>query len=113
MRGVGIDIVEIQRFEEAIKRFGDDFLKKIFTEKELKYSLNKKNKFQHLAARFACKEAVIKAIGKSLNLKEIEILNEPNGKPFCKINNSLYKDSKIFISLSHTHNYATAIAILT
>ncbi len=112
MRGVGIDIVEIKKFKKAAERFGDRFLKKIFTEKELEYSFSKRNAFQHLAARFAGKEAVIKALGKALSLKSIEILNKRNGEPFCKIKNQKNR-YKIFISLSHTQHYATAIAILT
>ena len=60
--GVGIDIIEIQRIIKSVERYGDRFLDKVYTTIELEYCLSKFNKFQHLAARFAAKEAVYKAV---------------------------------------------------
>ena len=54
--GIGIDIIEIERIKASVEKFGDRFLNKIFTSVELDYSLSKKNKYQHLAARFAAKQ---------------------------------------------------------
>lgn len=102
---IGIDIVDIGKFS---KKASDKFLKKIFTESELTYSLNKKNSLQTLAGIFAAKEAVIKA--NNLNLayilrEKIEILYQ-NSKPVAYINNkSIIGD----ISISHDGNYAIAI----
>jgi holo-[acyl-carrier protein] synthase len=111
IKGSGIDIVEIKKLEKTVKRWGQVFLDRIYTPQELAYSQNKRYPMQHLAARFAAKEAVFKALGTSptLNFKDIEIVNDLNGKPFCKIKN---KKTSIALSLSHTDNYAVACAIL-
>ena len=75
----GTDIIEVNRIEESIEKFGDKFLKEIFTNNEIEYCESKKNKYQHYAARFAAKEAVFKAISELLDAKydvkwtEIEI----------------------------------------
>lgn len=118
--GIGIDIIEIERIKKSVEKFGDSFLNKIFTETELKYSLNKKSKYQHLAVRFAAKEAVVKALATEsnygFNWKDIEIYNEKNGMPKVKLFGKLktYTNNKkdIKISMSHTENYAACFAIL-
>ncbi len=111
VKGNGIDIVEVKRLEAAVKRWGDIFLKRVFTEKELAYSKNKRHPFLHLAARFAAKEAVFKALGTNLklNFKDIEISNDKYGRPYCSIKN---KTTPILISISHTYDYAVACAII-
>lgn len=111
IKGHGVDIVEIKRLEKAVKRWGSIFLNKVFTERELAYSKNKAKPIEHLAARFAAKEAVFKAFGTSpkLNFKDIEISNDHYGKPYCRIKN---KQSPILLSISHTENYAVASAII-
>lgn len=111
VKGSGIDIVEIKKLEKAVKRWGDIFLNRVYTQKELEYSNKKRYPLQHLAARFAAKEAIFKALGNSpkLNFKDIEIANDSNGKPYCRIKN---RRSGISLSLSHTENYAVACAIL-
>lgn len=63
--GIGIDIIEIDRIKETIEKYGERFLNKVYTKDELDYCLKKNNKFQHLAARFAAKEAVFKAMESS------------------------------------------------
>ncbi len=112
--GTGIDIIEIERLESAIARWGDDFLKHIFNEEEIEYAKKRKFPAQHYAARFAAKEAVYKAFGdnKSLGWKDMTILNDENGKPYCQLKDENFKD-KILISISHTKNYAVANAIIT
>ena len=111
IKGSGIDIVEVKRLEAAVKRWGDVFLKRVFTEKELAYSKNKRYPFVHLAARFAAKEAVFKALGTNpkLNFKDIEISNDQHGRPYCTIKN---KVTPILLSISHTYEYAVASAII-
>ncbi|OGX10770.1 MAG: holo-[acyl-carrier-protein] synthase, partial [Omnitrophica WOR_2 bacterium GWB2_45_9] len=103
-------------------RWKDSFLKRIFTENEINYSQAKKFSYQHLAARFAAKEAVLKAIGDSsihqINLREVEVLNDKSGKPFIRLSGAAKKIkekkkiSDIIISMSHTHKLAVANAIL-
>ena len=118
--GTGIDIVEISRIKRAAQKWGDTFLNKVFTRKELEYSKKKHFPYQHLAARFAAKEAVAKAFGDvdQISWKDIEVNNLENGKPHIKLTgnaNSLKNKrgiNKIIISLSHSKNYAVANAIL-
>ena len=118
--GIGIDIIEIERIKASVEKFGDRFLNKIFTSVELDYSLSKKNKYQHLAARFAAKEAIAKALAtgwnKGFSWQDIEIKNEPNGMPIAKLNgqlkNFLGSDKALQITMSHSDHYVTCFAIL-
>jgi holo-[acyl-carrier protein] synthase len=118
--GIGIDIIEIERIKESVDRFGDIFLNKIYTQTELDYCLKKINKYQHLAARFAAKEAVYKALStgwdKELSWQNIEIYNEPNGMPIVKLKGSLEsfltKDKSLKISMSHSRDYVACVAII-
>lgn len=118
--GVGIDIIEIERIKQSVDNYGDRFLNKIFTKTEQEYSLSKKNKYQHLAARFAAKEAIYKALSSDTSevysWQDVEIFNEFNGLPRVKFYGSLKdylnKDKDLKISISHSDNYVTAIAIL-
>jgi len=115
--GIGIDLIEINRIEKVFKRKGNRFLKKILTDYEIELCpVNRK--IEYIAGRFAAKEAVAKALGtglgKELEWKDIEILNENNGKPNVKIRNNVW-DSKGFhthISISHTKSLAIAKVII-
>lgn len=85
---VGIDIIETKRIQQSIEDLGEDFIKRVYTDKEIKYCETKKaNKYQHYAARFAVKEATFKAVSTllndkySLSWKNIETTNDKNGKP--------------------------------
>ena len=124
---VGTDIIEVERIKEAMQ--DENFVKRVFTEKEIEYCENKKEtvKYQHYSARFAGKEAVFKAISKSLknkydiSWKNIEITNDNNNRPIAKI---IYKtneekenltdiiDIKIDISISHIKDLAVATAVV-
>lgn len=116
----GTDIIEIERIEKAINHIGDKFLETIYTKKEIEYCTAKgKMKNQSYAARFAGKEAVFKAISIFLenkfdiDWKDIEILNNSQGKPEVHfINHNFDKIKSIDISLSHCREYATANVIL-
>jgi len=112
--GTGIDIIEIERVAKAIDRWGDGFLRHIFNEEEIEYAQKRKFPNQHYAARFAAKEAVYKAFGdnKTLGWKDMTILNDENGKPYCRLKDKDFKN-KILLSISHTRNYAVANAIIT
>ena len=93
--GSGVDIVEVFRMRDAIDKWGDNFLMKIFTKEEIKYSNSKRFSCQHLAARFAAKEAVVKAFGEPkkfpIRWTEIEVLNDSEGKPMIKFHNDALK----------------------
>ncbi|MCM8779051.1 MAG: holo-ACP synthase [Candidatus Omnitrophica bacterium] len=115
----GIDLIETKRIKKALNRWGKNFLERIFTEREQDYVRNKKFYFENLAARFAAKEAVFKAIGNlKLSWQDIEILNNGEGKPvvfLSKRAKRLIKRGKIKeikVSLTHTRNYAVAQAIV-
>ena len=120
--GSGVDIVEVFRMKDAIDKWGDNFLKKIFTDREIRYSISKRFSCQHFAARFAAKEAVVKAFGepKKFPIKwtEIEVVNDDEGKPIIKFHNDALKlknkkkIDKVILSMSHSKNYAVANVIL-
>ena len=118
--GIGIDIIEIERIEQSIAKFGDQFLNKIFTKTELAYCLPKKNKYQHYAARFAAKEAIAKALAtgwsKGFRWQDIEIYNEPNGMPKVNLKGQLKdflsNDKSLQITMSHSNHYVTCFAIV-
>lgn len=112
--GIGTDIIEIDRIQKAIDRWGEDFLKHVFTGEEIAYAQKRKFPTQHYAARFAAKEAVYKAFGDNtaLGWKDMTILNDENGRPYCRLKDGNVKN-KILISISHTPNYAVASAIIT
>ena len=117
----GIDIIEINRIKESIESTEGKFCERVYTEKEIEYCESKKGqKYQHYAARFAAKEAVFKAISSSLqskydiSWKDIEILNDENGRPYINIfdNKKLKEIEDIDISISHCKQYAVASVII-
>jgi len=118
--GLGIDIIEIERIKDSIEKYGDRFLDKIYTTNEIKYCSNKFNKFQHLAARFAAKEAVYKAVAsgweEGISWQDIEVYNDPYGKPeikpYGKLKTFLSTNKQLKISMSHSDNYVTCVAII-
>src|ERR1700722_4360400 len=83
--GMGIDIAEIDRIEAAIIRHGVPFLERLYTPAEIAYCERHKHKFERYAARFAVKEAVMKALGtgwsRGVRWRDIEVINHPSGKP--------------------------------
>jgi len=112
--GTGVDITEVRRLRQAVEKWGKDFLNRIFTKEELENAKSRGSLYQHLAGRFAAKEAVFKAFGDpKLSWKEVQILNDREGTPYCEISNPKGKKVKVQLSISHVKNYATAIAIIT
>ena len=108
---IGIDIEEVKRFNKYLK--DRKYLERIFSKEEILYSLPKKNATQHLAARFAAKEAVWKALSfknKKLVATDVSIQNAKDGKPQVYIKNKKYK--KIDVSLSHTDKCVVAVAMV-
>ena len=118
----GIDIIEVVRIKNNIETNQEKFLNRIYTSKEIEYCESKKmNKYQSYAGKFAAKEAIFKAISTFLNnkfqveWKDLEVLNNSDGKPFVCINNKIeeIKKCKIDISISHTSTMAVASVVLT
>ena len=110
---VGVDCVDIARFTDLTSR--DAFLKKVFTAGEIEYCLKKQNPAQHFAARFAGKEAVLKALGsagKKILIWQIEILNEDSGAPIVNLLKEGLESLEIKLSLSHCGSIAIASAIV-
>ena len=116
--GTGIDLVEVPRFEKVVRRLGSRFLTRLFTPSELRYARGRKTMMQHLAARFAAKEAVVKALGapKGLGLqwKDLEVTRSRSGRPGVLFRGSMsrWKRRKVYLSLTHTREHAIASAIV-
>jgi holo-[acyl-carrier protein] synthase len=119
MTSVGIDIIEIERIESAIKQWDKRFLNRIYTEAELKLC---RDRGASLAARFAAKEAVMKVLGtgtRGIGWKEIEILSDGLGKPLVQLRDRAKKKAEelnlkeFSVSLSHNKQHAVATAIGT
>lgn len=108
--GIGIDIVDIKRFENLPYLSNIAFYKKIFDTSEIKYCLKFKNPFPHFAAMFAVKEATIKAIKKPVLFIDIKI-DHSNNKPQVSIKGSYYKKYKFILSVSHEKKTAVAVVI--
>jgi holo-[acyl-carrier protein] synthase len=114
---IGIDIIEIDRIEQAALSWQDSFLKRIYTEAELEISGNKPSS---LAARFAAKEAVMKALGtgaKGIGWKDIEVLSNSDGAPFVRLYGTAYRKAKeigmsaFSVSISHSKQHAIAMVV--
>lgn len=119
--GTGIDIIEVERIAIRVGR-DSGFRELVFSIDEMNYCDTKASRFEHYAARFAAKEAFLKAVGRGwesgLSLHEIELMNEPNGKPIIRLSGNTEKALahlgivKIHVSVSHIKSMATAIVIL-
>lgn len=120
VKGIGIDIIEVERIRSAIEKYRDKFSGKIFTEEEVNYSMSFKNReYVHLAARFAVKEAFSKAVGTGITqgfkMKEVGIINKESGEPEIVLSGDLaekYGKNKFHVSISHTETNAVAVVIM-
>jgi holo-[acyl-carrier protein] synthase len=115
--GIGTDLEEIRRFQNLRDPVFAAFLKKNFTRVEMDYCLSKENPATHLAARYAGKESVIKALY-SLNITHIfypaiEIVNNEQGVPYVRVNTDYNEKMHIKLSLSHSQDMALAFCIIT
>jgi holo-[acyl-carrier protein] synthase len=117
--GLGVDIIEVGRIKKALDRWGERFIRRVFSSGEERYCLRKAFPEQSFAARFAAKEATLKALGTGLSggigWKDVEIVNNRMGKPEVKLGSKITKrigEKKVLISLSHTKESAIAFAIL-
>lgn len=116
--GAGIDVVEVDRIREAIERYGDRFLQRIYTPLEIAYVSRKANRYERYAARFAAKEAGMKAIGtgwrRGVTWKDFEVVNLPGGRPTLRLSGAAAEIARRLgvrnISLSLTHTSASGMA---
>ena len=119
--GTGIDIIEVSRIQKVLER-DIGFKEKIFTKGEIDYCEEKKNKYQHYAARFSAKEAFLKAIGTGwrfgIKFGDIEVYHDEFGKPLIRLYgkaDELVREngiSTMHVSLSHLKEMATAVVVL-
>ena len=120
--GTGVDISEVDRIAAAVKRFGDRFLQRVFTPAEIRYCMAKPNAAERLAARFAAKEAGMKAIGTGLHYgvtwQDVEVLQMPGQRPVLQFHGKAAEFAarlgckRTHLSLSHTREQAIAYVIL-
>lgn len=122
--GIGIDTIEVERIARSIANYGDQFVRRIFSEEEIEYSLRRPHSAEHFAARFAAKEAYAKALGTGVRRgfvwKEVSVRREMSGRPFIYLyppmaDRAKYiigQDFKIFLSLTHTRSLAEAICTI-
>jgi holo-[acyl-carrier protein] synthase len=120
--GTGIDLAEVTRVREAIERYGDKFVQRIYTPLEIAYVERKANKYERYAARFAAKEAGMKAIGtgwrKGVRWHDFEVVNLPTGRPTLRLHGvaaevaSKLGVERIHLSLTHTAEQGMAFVIL-
>lgn len=120
--GTGIDIIEVGRVTAAVERFGDRFLRRVLVAREIEYCQGHTKPGPYIAARFAAKEAVSKAlgtgIGASLGWGDIEVAHRSTGEPFILLHGrgrdlmTSRGARGLHVSLSHTDHYAAAVALL-
>jgi holo-[acyl-carrier protein] synthase len=120
--GIGVDIVEIARFERFLREGNDGLFQRLFTPLEIGYCGDKKHAAQHYALRFAAKESFLKALGTGLrdglSWKDMEVVNDPLGKPELQLYGralELFSGlglTSCFLSLSHDAGCAVAMVVL-
>lgn len=118
IQGIGIDIVEVERIRDASRRWGARFEERVYTQQELVYCGDTPSRYWRLAARFAAKEAALKALGTGLTTgmrwQDVEIQADALGKPELILHGEVQRYARernisaTFVSLSHTNDYAVA-----
>ena len=120
--GIGADLAEVHRLREAIERHGERFLQRVFTPLEITYCQAHRNSAERFAARFAAKEAMMKALGtgwrRGIRWRDIEVFNAAGGKPELNLSGKAREiylalgGKHILLSLTHTDDYALAQVII-
>jgi holo-[acyl-carrier protein] synthase len=120
--GTGVDLAEVPRIARSIERYGDKFIRRIYTPAEIAYVERKANRFERYAARFAAKEAGMKAIGtgwrRGVTWQDFEVANLPSGKPTLRLHGVAAKFAEklgvknIALSITHTSELGMAHVIL-
>jgi len=122
VKGIGVEIIETERIKELMKRYEDRAKIRLFTNAEIEYCERYINKYENYSARFAAKEAFMKAlgvgIGSGIRWVDIEVKNKDNGEPFIILHRKALEKSeelgvkRVYLSLSHNKNMAIAFVIL-
>ena len=120
--GSGVDLCEVPRIEAAVARYGSRFLERIFTAREIAYADRKANRFERYAARFAAKEAGMKALGTGwhggIAWRDFEVVNLPSGRPTLNFHGRAAEVAAklgvrhVALSLTHTKEQALAMVVL-
>ena len=120
--GAGVDLAEVARIREAIGRYGDRFIRRIYTDGEIAYVERKANRFERYAGRFAAKEAGMKAIGtgwkRGVRWQDFEVSNLPSGRPTLRLHGEAARIAEamgvktISLSITHTAELGMAQVIL-
>lgn len=120
--GVGTDLIEIARIEQSILRYGERFLRRVYTQREIAYCQRKKNAAESFAARFAAKEAGAKALGtgisRGVNWLELEVTREMSGKPSLQLSGRAAEMAQTLgvtrtsLSLTHSRDVALAVVVM-
>lgn len=120
--GTGVDLAEVPRIRASIERHGERFLKRVFTPLEIAYVERKANRYERYAARFAAKEAGMKAIGTGwrggITWQDFEVANEPSGRPTLRLSGRAaevaaeLKVRRIALSLTHTAEHGMAFVVI-
>jgi holo-[acyl-carrier protein] synthase len=120
--GVGTDLMEIARIHQSIDRFGERFLRRVFTAREIQYCQRKKNAAESFAARFAAKEAGAKALGtgisRGVSWLELEVSREPGGRPTLELSGRAAERARqigvarVSLSLTHSKDIALAVVVM-
>ena len=122
VRGVGVDLVKIPRMREVIARWDERFLRRVFTDQEIAYCRARRDPVPHFAARFAAKEAGLKALGTGLRLgihwRELEVVRERGQAPTLVLSGRSHEigrargGTRMLLALTHDGDYALAQALL-
>ncbi|MBS3786595.1 holo-ACP synthase [Candidatus Bipolaricaulota bacterium] len=114
--GIGIDLVKVPRIKRLADKWGRKFLERVFTKAERDYCLSGRRQYEHLAGRFAAKEAVIKALGIKIPWKSIKVESDRNGRPFVLVESdnekTIFSTGDLHVSITHLEYYAIAIAVV-
>ena len=122
VRGIGVDLVKISRMREVIERWQERFLRRVFTDQEIAYCQSRRDPVPHFAARFAAKEAGLKALGTGLRFgvswRELEVRRERGGPPALVLSGRSQEiglqrgGRRMLLALTHEGDYALAQALL-
>ena len=120
--GIGLDLVEVARVRGLVRRAGGRFAKRVFTPDEIAYCAGRARKFEHLAARFAAKEATLKALGTGItgwtSMQEVEVVHNAAGRPEIRLRGGVLRRAQSLgvkathLSISHTEGVAAAMVVL-
>jgi holo-[acyl-carrier protein] synthase len=119
IKGIGVDIIEIERIRKLGEESGPRFLERVFTRGELAYAAGKHHQYQHLAARFAAKEAASKALATgwsgAFRWTDVEVVNDPTGRPRILLHGELERllaGSTVHVTISHSDSHVVAVVVI-